>query len=81
MFSYQESKSTRPSFNPDVIFKEDDSSIDNFQARTNLSILQTITINLFRLLGFVSITEGQSLSSNEVKEWLNNRWSRLWILL
>lgn len=57
----------------DVIFKEDDSSIAHFQARTNLSILQTIAINLFRLLGFVSITEGQ--------RWLNNRWSRLWILL
>lgn len=57
----------------DVIFREDNSSISHFQARTNLSILQTMAINLFRLLGFVSITEGQ--------RWLNNRWSRLWILL
>lgn len=57
----------------DVIFKEDASPIRHFQARTNLSILQTIAINLFRLLGFVSITEGQ--------RWLNNRWSMLWILL
>lgn len=55
----------------DVIFQEDSSQIHHFQARTNLSILQTIAMNLFRLLGFVSITEGQ--------RWLNNRWSRLWI--
>ncbi|WP_413166690.1 ISAs1 family transposase [Capilliphycus salinus ALCB114379] len=57
----------------DVIFQEDGSQIHHFQARTNLSILQTIAMNLFRLLGFVSITEGQ--------RWLNNHWFKLWILL
>ena len=57
----------------DVIFKEDDSGLSHFQARTNLSILQTIAINLFKFLGFFSITEGQ--------RWLNNRWSRLFVLL
>ncbi|WP_413162228.1 ISAs1 family transposase [Capilliphycus salinus ALCB114379] len=57
----------------DVIFKEDNSPIHHFQARTNLSILQTMAMNLFRLLGFLSITEGQ--------RWLNNRWFKLWILL
>ena len=57
----------------DVIFSEDNSSIRHNQARTNLSILQTLAINLFRLFGFSSITEGQ--------RWLNHRWSRLEILL
>ena len=57
----------------DVIFQEDNSSLCHFQARTNLSIFQTIAINLFRLLGFSSIPEGQ--------RWLNYRWYRLGILL
>lgn len=57
----------------DVILKEDSSPLHNFQARTNLSILQTISINLFRLKGFLSITEGQ--------RWLNNRWSKLLVFL
>lgn len=57
----------------DVIFKEDESAIADYQAITNLSILQTIALNLFRLLGFVSITEGL--------RWLGNKWSSLLILL
>jgi predicted transposase YbfD/YdcC len=57
----------------DVIFKEDTLPITDFQAVSNLSILQTIALNLFRNLGFLSITEGQ--------RWLNHRWFKLWDLL
>jgi predicted transposase YbfD/YdcC len=57
----------------DVIFKEDTVPLTDFQAVSNLSILQTIGLNLFRSLGFLSITEGQ--------RWLNHRWFRLWDLL
>lgn len=57
----------------DVIFKEDESAIADYQAITNLSILQTIALNLFRLLGFVSVTEGL--------RWLGNKWSSLLVLL
>ncbi|MEQ8467881.1 MAG: ISAs1 family transposase [Coleofasciculus sp. E1-EBD-02] len=51
----------------DAIFKEDKSPICHFQAVTNLSILLTIAINLFRILGFCSITNAQT--------WL---YGRLW---
>jgi predicted transposase YbfD/YdcC len=57
----------------DVIFKEDTLSIQDLQAVSNWSILQTIGLNLFRSLGFLSITEGQ--------RWLNYRWFRLCDLL
>jgi len=53
----------------DAVFKEDLSPICHFQAVTNLSILLTIAINLFRFLGFRSITNGQT--------WL---YGRLWAL-
>lgn len=43
----------------DVIFGEDKSPIKDFNAATNLSILTTIGLNLFRLFDFQSITEGQ----------------------
>ncbi|MEQ8463989.1 transposase, partial [Coleofasciculus sp. E1-EBD-02] len=54
----------------DAIFKEDKSPICHFQAVTNLSILLTIAINLFRILGFRSITNAQT--------WL---YGRLWGLV
>ncbi len=57
----------------DVIFREDYLPFSGFQAVTNFSILQSIALNLFRLLGFLSITGGQ--------RWLGHRWSRLWVLL
>lgn len=57
----------------DVIFKEDSWSIHQFQAATNFSVLRTMAINLFRFLGFLSVTEGQ--------RWLGNRVDRLMILL
>lgn len=56
----------------DVIFQEDKSLIRNFQAATNFSTLKTLVINLFRSLGFVSITEGQ--------RWLTHHWHKIFIL-
>ncbi len=57
----------------DVILGEDKSQIKDFNPATNMSILQTIGMNLFRSRGFISITEG--------KRWLANKWDRLMILL
>lgn len=57
----------------DVIFKEDILPLTDFKAVSNLSILQTIALNLFRGLGFLSITKGQ--------RWLDNKWFRLCDLL
>jgi predicted transposase YbfD/YdcC len=57
----------------DVIFRKDTLPFKDFQAVSNLSILQTIALNLFRGLGFLSITQGQ--------RWLNHRWFRLWDLV
>jgi predicted transposase YbfD/YdcC len=56
----------------DVIFEEDKSEISDFQAASNWSILTTIGLNLFRGLGFLSITEGQ--------KWLAERWEKLIVL-
>lgn len=56
----------------DVIFQQDQSRIRNFQAATNFSTLKTLVINLFRSLGFVSITEGQ--------RWLTHHWHKIFIL-
>jgi len=57
----------------DVIFNEDKSLISQVKPATNFSILLTVAINLFRVLGFLSITEGQ--------RWLGARLWRLMILL
>lgn len=53
----------------DVIFAEDTSPIHHLQSAVNFSVLKTICLNLFRLLGFLSITEG--------RRWLGQR---LWLL-
>jgi len=53
----------------DVIFKEDVSPNKAKPPAVNFSILKTICLNLFRLLGFLSITEG--------RRWLGDR---LWLL-
>lgn len=53
----------------DVILKEDNMGIRQIQAATNFSILKTMVLNLFRSLGFISITEG--------KRWLSNQWNKL----
>jgi predicted transposase YbfD/YdcC len=53
----------------DVIFKEDISPQRAKIPAVNFSILKTICLNLFRFLGFLSITEG--------RRWLGQR---LWLL-
>ena len=53
----------------DVIFKEDSSPVHHLETAVNFSVLRTIGMNLFRLLGFLSITEA--------RRWLGNR---LWLL-
>ena len=53
----------------DVVFGEDKSPIKDFNAATNLSILTTIGLNLFRLFDFQSITKGQ--------RWLQGGLERL----
>lgn len=53
----------------DVILKEDNMGIRQIQAATNFSILKTIVLNLFRSLGFISLTEG--------RRWLSNQWGKL----
>ena len=57
----------------DVIFQEDNSPLHQFESVTNFSILSTIAMNLFRLLGFLSVTEG--------RRWLCTRFWLLTILL
>lgn len=57
----------------DVLFSEDNNAFHHSQATINFSILNAIAMNLFRILGFLSITEGQ--------RWLSHRCSRLWVLL
>lgn len=43
----------------DVVFKEDISSRHNYIAVTNLSVLTTIALNLYRFLGVSSLICGQ----------------------
>jgi predicted transposase YbfD/YdcC len=57
----------------DVIFQEDKSPLHQFGSVTNFSIISTIAMNLFRILGFLSVTEG--------RRWLCERFWRLTILL
>jgi predicted transposase YbfD/YdcC len=57
----------------DVVFKEDIWHRHNYIAVTNLSILATIALNLYRFLGFSSLTCGQ--------RWLNYQLEKLIILL
>jgi predicted transposase YbfD/YdcC len=57
----------------DVVFQEDNSPIHHFQSMTNLSVLSTIAMNLYRFLGFLSITTG--------RRWLSQRLWGLHILL
>lgn len=56
----------------DVIFNEDNSGINDFQAATNLSILTTIAMNLYRSWGFISITKGM--------RWLEKKMTNLFII-
>jgi hypothetical protein len=47
-------------------------SVEELKSLSNWSILTTIGLNLFRGLGFLSITEGQ--------RWLAERWGNLIVL-
>ncbi|WP_071783149.1 ISAs1 family transposase [Planktothrix prolifica] len=53
----------------DVLFKEDSMKIHQVQAATNWALLNTLGLNIFRGLGFLSITEG--------RRWLGNHWDKL----
>ncbi len=57
----------------DVIFKEDGSRIRKKKPATNMAILLTFGMNIYRGLGFISITEGQ--------RWLSGRVERLMTLV
>ena len=57
----------------DVVFKEDIWSRHNYIAVTNLSVLTTIALNLYRFLCFSSLICGQ--------RWLNYQLEKLIILL
>lgn len=56
----------------DVIFKEDKSKFKIESAAANFSLLVTLAMNLYRVLGFLSITQG--------RDWLENRWDKLLII-
>lgn len=53
----------------DVFFQEDIWPLYNYTAVTNLSILKTIALNLYRFLGFSSLTVGF--------RWLNYNLEKL----
>jgi predicted transposase YbfD/YdcC len=57
----------------DVVFQEDTWPRHNYIAVTNLSLLTTIALNLYRFLGFSSLTCTQ--------RWLNYKLEKLMILL
>lgn len=57
----------------DVVFKEDIWPRHNYIAVTNLSVLTTIALNLYRFLGFLSLTCA--------KRWLNYKLEKLIVLL
>ena len=57
----------------DVFFKEDTWPRHHYIAVTNLSLLTTFALNLYRFLGFSSLTCGQ--------RWLNYKLEKLMILL
>lgn len=57
----------------DVIFKEDTWPRHHYKAVTNLSILTTIALNLYRFLGFLSVKAGQ--------RWLSYSLSNLILVL
>jgi predicted transposase YbfD/YdcC len=54
----------------DVIFDEDNWPIRQFQPATNLSVLRTICLNLFRFLGFLSVTEAYNCLGKRVERYL-----------
>jgi len=57
----------------DVFFQEDSWPLYNYTAVTNFSILKTIALNIYRFLGFSSLTVGQ--------RWLNYKLEKLILLV
>jgi predicted transposase YbfD/YdcC len=53
----------------DVILKEDKSTIRNITVAKKLSLFTTLIINVYRSLGFISVTEGQ--------DWLEKNWTKI----
>jgi predicted transposase YbfD/YdcC len=53
----------------DVILKEDKSTIRNITVAEKLSLFTTLIINVYRSLGFISVTEGQ--------DWLEKNWAKI----
>jgi predicted transposase YbfD/YdcC len=54
----------------DVILGEDNWPIRQFQAATNVSVLRTIALNLFRFLGFLSVTDAYKCLGKRVERYL-----------
>lgn len=53
----------------DVILKEDQMKVHEIEAASNFALLNTVVLNLFRSLGFFSITQG--------RRWLGREWAKL----
>lgn len=53
----------------DVIFKEDKSRLKSRDVASKFSLFVTLTLNVYRSLGFVSIKEGQ--------DWLGKNWAKI----
>lgn len=53
----------------DVLLKEDRMKIRDIEVASNLALLNTLGLNIFRGLGFLSITQG--------RRWLGNHWEKL----
>ena len=56
----------------DVIFNEDKLRIKGIEVTKNFTLLVTLILNVYRSLGFISITEGKS--------WLENNWSKILLI-
>ena len=54
----------------DVILAEDDWPICQFRAATNISVLRTIALNLFRFLGFLSVTDAYKCLGQRVERYI-----------
>jgi predicted transposase YbfD/YdcC len=54
----------------DVILGEDTWPIRQFQAATNVSVLRTMALNLWRMLGFLSVTDAYKCLGKRVERYL-----------
>ena len=53
----------------DVLFAEDDWPRSQFQAATNVSVLRTMALNIFRFLGFFSVTDTYKCLGKRVERY------------